>query len=72
LNFHFEPPHVGCYARNAPVFFSREARYPWDPNPGTPRSPADDFAAAEELINKCGYHRRDEELADAKQAILGL
>ena len=36
----------------------------------TPRGPADDLAAAEELINKCGYHRRDE-LADAKRAILG-
>ncbi len=29
------------------------------------------FAAAEALIEKCGYHRRDEELADAKKAILG-
>ena len=28
-------------------------------------------AAAEKLINDCGYHRRDEELADAKKAILG-
>jgi hypothetical protein len=27
--------------------------------------------AAEKLINDCGYHRRDEELADAKRAILG-
>lgn len=25
----------------------------------------------EKLINDCGYHRRDEELADAKRAILG-
>ena len=32
---------------------------------------ADDLAAAETLINECGYHRRDEELADAKRAILG-
>ena len=39
-------------------------KYPWD-------SPAADLAAAEELINKCGYHRRDEELADAKLAIPG-
>jgi hypothetical protein len=38
--------------------------YPWE-------SPAADLAAAGELINKCGYHRRDEELADAKLAILG-
>ena len=39
--------------------------YPW-------KLPQDDLAAAEKLINTCGYHRRDEELADAKQAILGL
>ena len=38
--------------------------YPW-------KSPQEDLAAAEKLINECGYHRRDEELADAKQAILG-
>jgi hypothetical protein len=44
--------------------FFREAKYPWV-------SPADDLAAAEKLINDCGYHRRDEELADAKRAILG-
>ena len=52
--------------------FFREVKYPWDKHPdGTPRGPKDDLAAAEELINKCGYHRRDEELADAKRAILG-
>jgi hypothetical protein len=39
-------------------------KYPWE-------SPEADLAAAEQLINACGYHRRDEELADAKQAILG-
>jgi hypothetical protein len=44
--------------------FFREQPYPW-------KSPQDDLAAAEKLINDCGYHRRDEELADAKQAILG-
>ena len=38
--------------------------YPWD-------SPEADLEAAEKLINDCGYHRRDEELADAKRAILG-
>jgi len=38
--------------------------YPWE-------SPQEDLAAAERLINQCGYHRRDEELADAKRAILG-
>ena len=39
-------------------------KYPWE-------SPAADLAAAEKLINACGYHRRDEELADAKRALLG-
>ncbi|MEK6302140.1 MAG: hypothetical protein AABO41_15630 [Acidobacteriota bacterium] len=39
--------------------------YPWD-------SPQADLEAAEKLINDCGYHRRDEELADAKAAFLGL
>jgi hypothetical protein len=42
----------------------RTTKYPWE-------SPAADLAAAEKLINECGYHRRDEELADAKRAILG-
>jgi tetratricopeptide (TPR) repeat protein len=40
-----------------------EMQYPWE-------SPAADLAAAEKLINECGYHRRDEELADAKAVIL--
>lgn len=44
--------------------FFREKPYPW-------KSPQDDLAAAEKLINECDYHRRDEELADAKHAILG-
>lgn len=44
--------------------FFREKDYPWE-------SPAADLAAAEKLINECGYHRRDEELADAKRVILG-
>jgi len=43
--------------------FYREKPYPWE-------SPQADLAAAEKLINDCGYHRRDEELADAKKAIL--
>jgi hypothetical protein len=42
--------------------FFRESCYPWG-------SPRDDLAAAEMLIDDCGYHRRDEELADAKAAI---
>ena len=36
--------------------------YPWI-------SPEHDLAEAERLINECGYHRRDEELADAKRAL---
>ena len=39
-------------------------KYPWE-------SPAADLAAAEKLINECGYHRRDQELADARRAIPG-
>jgi tetratricopeptide (TPR) repeat protein len=50
------------HLHRARLFF-REAQYPW-------KSPQDDLAAAEKLINDCGYHRRDEELADAKAAIL--
>lgn len=38
--------------------------YPWE-------SPKVDLAAAEKLINTCGYHRRDEELANAKRILLG-
>ncbi|OQW84454.1 MAG: hypothetical protein BVN30_03510 [Proteobacteria bacterium ST_bin16] len=37
--------------------------YPWE-------SPGADLEAAEKLIDTCGYHRRDEELADAKRALL--
>jgi tetratricopeptide (TPR) repeat protein len=51
------------HLHRARLFF-REAQYPWE-------SPQADLAAAEKLINECGYHRRDEELADAKRAILG-
>lgn len=44
--------------------------YPWnkfdDGREG--RGPKDDLDAAEKLINDCGYHRRDEELADAREA----
>jgi hypothetical protein len=44
--------------------FLREKTYPW-------KAPQADLVAAEKLINDCGYHRRDEELADAKRTILG-
>jgi hypothetical protein len=57
------------FARNSRVISDQHSvvsdeKYPWE-------SPTADLAAAEKLINACGYHRRDEELADAKQAILG-
>jgi hypothetical protein len=39
----------------------KEIAYPWD-------SPQADLAAARKLIEQCGYHRRDEELADAEEA----
>ena len=35
---------------------------------GKPRGPKDDLGAARELIEQCGYHRRDGELADAEEA----
>ena len=44
--------------------FFRENPYPWE-------SPNADLATAEKLINDCGYHRRDDEVADAKLVILG-
>jgi hypothetical protein len=40
------------------------AKYPWE-------TPQADLRVAEELINPCGYHRRDGQLADAKKTILG-
>lgn len=52
------------YLYRARLFF-REEKYPWG-------SAQADLEAAEKLINDCGYHRRDEELADAKHAILGI
>jgi len=52
------------HLHRARLFF-REKPYAW-------QSPQADLAAAEKLINDCGYHRRDEELADAKRAILGV
>lgn len=51
------------HLHRARLFF-REKTYPWE-------SPAADLSAAEKLIHHCGYHRRDEELTDAKRAILG-
>lgn len=42
--------------------FFREAHYPWE-------SPEADLAAARELIERCGYGRRREELEDAEAAL---
>ena len=39
----------------------RSVKYPWE-------SLQADLAAARKLIEQCGYHRRDEELADAEEA----
>ena len=49
------------HLHRARLFF-READYPW-------ASPAADLAAARVLIEKCGYGRRKEELADAEAAV---
>lgn len=54
---------MSIYVHDARLFF-RDKHYLWKPA-------QDDLAATEKLINDCGYHRRDEELADAKRAILG-
>jgi hypothetical protein len=58
------PYLADIHLHRARLFF-REQPYPWD-------SPQTDLAAAEKLINECGYHRRDKELADARKAIIGL
>ncbi len=41
----------------------REEPYPW-------KSPQADLAAAEKFLHACGCPRRDQELTNAKQAIL--
>jgi hypothetical protein len=43
--------------------FHARTPYPWD-------SPKADLGAAEDLIEACGYGRRDRELAEAKRVIL--
>jgi len=53
---------VDIYLYRARLFF-QEHHYPWE-------SARADLMAAEELINACSYHRRDEEIADAKLVIL--
>jgi tetratricopeptide (TPR) repeat protein len=57
------------YLHRARLFFG-EKTYPWASNPNeTVRGAQDDLAAAEAIINRCGYRRRDAELADARKAI---
>ncbi len=51
------------HLHRARLFF-REAEYPWG-------SAGADLAAARELIEKCGYGRRKQELEDAERAIGG-
>jgi hypothetical protein len=53
----------------ARLFFC-EATYPWRNEDGTPRSAKLDLAEARRLIEKHGYWRRKEELADA-EAVIG-
>ena len=45
------------------------ARLSLSPGPPISASPRDDLTEARRLINKHGYHRRDEELADAEEAL---
>jgi hypothetical protein len=54
---------VDVHLYRARLFGPRKAetKYPWE-------SPQADLAEARRLIEKCGYHRRDEELADAEEA----
>jgi tetratricopeptide (TPR) repeat protein len=49
--------------------FHAVTSYPWDKDEqGKPRGPKDDLTAARKLIEQCGHHRRDGELADAEEA----
>jgi tetratricopeptide (TPR) repeat protein len=58
------------YLYRARLFF-RENSYPWNKkNNGDSSGPQDDLDEAGLLIEECGYHRRDEELAEAWQAVL--
>ena len=63
------------HLHRARLFF-REEVYPWREAKNrkgelaTNRTAKDDLEDAAKLIAECGYHRRDEELADAQRAIL--
>ncbi|MBI4325751.1 MAG: hypothetical protein HY674_10870 [Chloroflexi bacterium] len=56
------PYLAGVHFHRTSLFF-REKLYPR-------QSPQGDLAAAEKLMNGCGYHRRNPERADAKKAFL--
>jgi hypothetical protein len=61
----FGLPGVGWNKRSGSTESPQEPRkepYPWT-------SPQADLAEARRLIEECGYHRRDGELADAEAAI---
>ena len=51
-------------SRRMPGASRPPAEYPWHP-----RTPTMDLDEAAELIEVCGYHRRDQELADARAAL---
>ncbi len=62
------------HLHRARLFF-HEAQYPWKEAKNrkgelvTNRTPKNDLDDAADLIKSCGYHRRDEELADAEAAL---
>jgi hypothetical protein len=57
-------PHLDDIRLHRSRLFFREKHCPWT-------SPQANLATGEKIIHDCGCHRRNLELADAKQAILG-
>ena len=55
------PLHMTDVHLHRARLFHAQQPYPWE-------SPRHDLAEARRLIEECGYHRRDEELADAERA----
>jgi len=63
--------HMADYHLYRARLFWRHEPYPWNQDEeGRARTAADDLKAARELIEKCGYWRRKEELEDAEGVIL--
>ena len=56
------PLHMADTHLHHARLFQAVTPYPW-------KSAKDDLAAARKLIEECGYHRRDEELADAESQL---